>query len=946
MTLTATTNKVAYAGNGSTTSFAVTFIYWEDTTVKVILSNDVTGVETVWTDGTQYTLSGGDGAVGTLTIDTSPTDYTPASGETLTIKSNHPDTQTSSLPLGGAFPSTTVEDRLDKNVRLAQQLQEELDRAVLFPESSTSTGKSIEDPVALNLLRWNSAASSIEGVSLSDLSLGLGTATKWTFDSSTSMGDPGTGDIRLNNATLASVTQIAVDATSAQTGNPDISDWVASWDDSTNDAVRGTIMIHEDGTPANFWVGNINGPIVDNTGWLQIPVTHLDSAGVFTAADNLVVSFSRSGDAGAGGIDMLWDADTADSDSGAGKVWLNNGTLASVTVVYIDDVDSNGVNINTLVDTFDDSTTSALRGTIKITQKGTPATYAIYHVTGAVTSASTYSKVAVAHVVSNGTFTDGDPIYLEFVRSGNQGIGGLSMTWETTTTDTDQGAGKCFVDNATLSSATVFYMDDVDANGADVNAYVDTWDDSTNRPTRGTLIVRELASPANFVIFSVTGAVTSASTYSKIAVTHVATGGSMTDGNAMSVEFYKAGNAIHSGLDMLWDADTADSDSGAGKVWFNNGTLASVSIVYVDDVDANSTSINSYIDSLDDSTNRSIRGTITVKNKSNEAVFAKYNVTGAVTSASTYSKIAVTHVVSAGSFSDGDYISFQFDRAGDAGVPSGLDMLWDSETSDTDSGAGKIYFNNGTLASVTVVYVDDVDANATSINSYVDSWDDSTNLDLRGTITVKKKTDTAVFAKYNVTGVVTSASTYSKVAVTHVVSAGSFTDADPVTVDFVRSGDRGPNAGLDMSFETTTTDTDQGAGKLWLNNGTISSASIVYLDDVDDNAVSINSFVDSFDDSTSTVKGHIQFEKQFDPAVFALFNVTGSVTSASTYSKIASTYVTGAGSFGDGDKISVTFIRAGDKGSTGSTGAAGSDGEATNGFVIAMAVALMVFNLV
>ena len=946
MTLTATTNKVAYAGNGSTTSFAVTFIYWEDTTVKVILSNDVTGVETVWTDGTQYTLSGGDGAVGTLTIDTSPTDYTPASGETLTVKSNEPDTQTASLPLGGSFPSTTVEKRLDKNVRLTQQLQEELDRAVLFPESSTSTGKSIEDPVALNLIRWDSAASSIEGVSLSDLSLGLGTATKWTFDSSTSMGDPGTGDIRLNNATLASVTQIAVDATSAQTGNPDISDWVASWDDSTNDAVRGTIMIHEDGTPANFWVGNINGPIVDNTGWLQIPVTHLDSAGSFTAADNLVVSFSRSGDAGAGGIDMLWDADTTDADSGAGKVWLNNGTLASVTVVYIDDVDSNGVNINTLVDTFDDSTTSALRGTIKITQKGTPATYAIYHVTGAVTSASTYSKVAVAHVVSNGTFTDGDPIYLEFVRSGNQGIGGLSMTWETTTTDTDQGAGKCFVDNATLSSATVFYMDDVDANGADVNAYVDTWDDSTNRPTRGTLIVRELASPANFVIFSVTGAVTSASTYSKIAVTHVATGGSMTDGNAMSVEFYKAGNAIHSGLDMLWDADTADSDSGAGKVWFNNGTLASVSIVYVDDVDANSTSINSYIDSLDDSTNRSIRGTITVKNKSNEAVFAKYNVTGAVTSASTYSKIAVTHVVSAGSFSDGDYISFQFDRAGDAGVPSGLDMLWDSETSDTDSGAGKIYFNNGTLASVTVVYVDDVDANATSINSYVDSWDDSTNLDLRGTITVKKKTDTAVFAKYNVTGVVTSASTYSKVAVTHVVSAGSFTDADPVTVDFVRSGDRGPNAGLDMSFETTTTDTDQGAGKLWLNNGTISSASIVYLDDVDDNAVSINSFVDSFDDSTSTVKGHIQFEKQFDPAVFALFNVTGSVTSASTYSKIASTYVTGAGSFGDGDKISVTFIRAGDKGSTGSTGAAGSDGEATNGFVIAMAVALMVFNLV
>ena len=355
----------------------------------------------------------------------------------------------------------------------------------------------------------------------------------------------------------------------------------------------------------------------------------------------------------------------------------------------------------------------------------------------------------------------------------------------------------------------------------------------------------------------------------------------MTDGNAMSVEFYRAGDAPPvAGLDMLWDSDTSDSDSGAGKVWFNNGTLSSVTVVYVDDVDVNSTSINSYIDSLDDSTNRDIRGTITVKKKSDAAIFAKYNVTGAVTSASTYSKIAVTHVVSAGSFTDADPVGFQFDRAGDAGISSGLDMLWDSETSDTDSGAGKIYFNNGTLSSVTVVYVDDVDVNSTSINSYVDSWDDSTNLDLRGTITVKKKSNTAVFAKYNVTGVVTSASTYSKVAVTHVVSAGSFTDADPVTVDFVRSGDRGPNAGLDMTFETTTTDTDQGVGKLWLNHGTVASATVVYLDDVDDNSVSINSFVDSFDDSSSTIKGHIQFEKQFDPAVFAMFNVTGSVTSA------------------------------------------------------------------
>jgi len=173
MTLTATTNKVAYSGDGSTTSFPVTFIYWEDTTVKVILSNNTTGVETVWTAGTQYNLTGGDGAVGTLAIDTSPTDYTPASGETLTIKSNHPVTQTTALPLGGAFPSTTMEDRMDKNVRLVQQVQEELDRAVKFPESSATTGVSITDLTASQLLRVNAAADGIENVSMTDLAMGI-----------------------------------------------------------------------------------------------------------------------------------------------------------------------------------------------------------------------------------------------------------------------------------------------------------------------------------------------------------------------------------------------------------------------------------------------------------------------------------------------------------------------------------------------------------------------------------------------------------------------------------------------------------------------------------------------------------------------------------------------------------------------------------------------------
>ena len=177
-----------------------------------------------------------------------------------------------------------------------------------------------------------------------------------------------------------------------------------------------------------------------------------------------------------------------------------------------------------------------------------------------------------------------------------------------------------------------------------------------------------------------------------------------------------------------------------------------------------------------------------------------FNVTGAVTSASTYSKVACTYVTGAGSFSDGDKISTTFIRGGDKGTTgstgargtdTGLDMTFESTTTDTDQGVGKVWFNNGTLASASVMYMDDVDANSASINSYVDSWDDSTHTALRGTVKISQKASAAIFAIYNVTGAVTSASTYSKIAVTYVTGAGSFTDADASSVVFHRTGNAG-----------------------------------------------------------------------------------------------------------------------------------------------------------
>lgn len=119
----------------------------------------------------------------------------------------------------------------------------------------------------------------------------------WKFDSSTTMADPGSGDLRLNNATLSSVTSIAVSAYSAE-GATDVSSFVTTWDDSTTTTIYGTLIIKKLAAPENFAIFNITGTVTDNTDWLQCTVSHVTSSGSFSDTDGLSVDFSRTGNSG------------------------------------------------------------------------------------------------------------------------------------------------------------------------------------------------------------------------------------------------------------------------------------------------------------------------------------------------------------------------------------------------------------------------------------------------------------------------------------------------------------------------------------------------------------------------------------------------------------------------------------------------------------------------
>jgi len=266
------------------------------------------------------------------------------------------------------------------------------------------------------------------------------------------------------------------------------------------------------------------------------------------------------------------------------------------------------------------------------------------------------------------------------------------------------------------------------------------------------------------------------------------------------------------------------------------------------------------------------------------------------------------------------------------GQVPGLSMLMETTTTDSDQGAGKVWFN-AAVASATIIYVDDADTNSANISTFAQTWDDSTTTASRGYIYVIQKASAVNYALFEIDGAVTDATGYNKIPVNYVIGAGTLADGDPVTVNFIKTGDKGATGstgstgptgaqgsgeGLAFAFESTTTDADQGVGKVFYNHGTVASASIVYIDDVDADGANVNTFVDTFDDSGSTIKGRITVKKKVAPENYHMFNVNGSVTSASTYSKIPVAHVASVGTISDGDLVHLSFSRAGDKGNTGS----------------------------
>lgn len=135
MTISSTTNKVQYTGDGVQTDFPFAFRILEDTDLEVYVDDDLKILNT------DYTIDGGaEEGTGTVKFNTAPADQS-----LVTLVRNVPSTQEVDYVDYDRFAAETHEGALDKLTMLVQEVEETLSRTLQYSATSPET-----DPFFVN----------------------------------------------------------------------------------------------------------------------------------------------------------------------------------------------------------------------------------------------------------------------------------------------------------------------------------------------------------------------------------------------------------------------------------------------------------------------------------------------------------------------------------------------------------------------------------------------------------------------------------------------------------------------------------------------------------------------------------------------------------------------------------------------------------------------------
>lgn len=180
MTINSTTRKAGpFVGNGTVSAFPFGFKVFQASDLFVVRLNVSAAVEQTLVLNSDYSVTlnpdqnSNPGGVVTLSSAL-------ASGYTLTLTSDVPDTQPTDLTNQGGFYPEVINDALDRATIQIQQLQEETDRTITAP-ISTPAGTDLTFPLpdANKFIGWNSTATGLQNLDGSTLASIVAFATAY-----------------------------------------------------------------------------------------------------------------------------------------------------------------------------------------------------------------------------------------------------------------------------------------------------------------------------------------------------------------------------------------------------------------------------------------------------------------------------------------------------------------------------------------------------------------------------------------------------------------------------------------------------------------------------------------------------------------------------------------------------------------------------------------------
>ena len=505
--------------------------------------------------------------------------------------------------------------------------------------------------------------------------------------------DPGAGNFNFDNPSLPDVAHVYISNHDAGSG-ADIFVWLSDLAESTTLGIKGTLRFEKIGAEATNWIEFDVLSLTVDVGFVDVEVLTVNFAGAPTDLDLMGMSKTRTGDAGSmgdpgnDGIDgtngtngitparqQVYSTNTTEGPD-AGQVRFNDPVPGNVTYMFLDALDRFGNGMTEWIHLLDDSANPTYRSVVTAFKASDPSVFRQFKVTGDVEDQTGYHRLPGSIIeISTIDLIDGDEVAYRFDMAGSAGAVGATGAAGTNGTNGTDGTS---FDNAVMVgvSDTLLTIEvglKVFHNSATTDMEDKIW-------RKGQRLRASSFDGAKFME-GVTSEYTAVSGSLTIAVDLIKGVGDWGEWNVFIVG--EPGNDGVNGINgtngtngvdgfqpgkrWAFDSDITDSDPGSGNFKANNATFASITKLWFDDEDWAAVNAETWLASLDDSTNSANRGTLIAQLAGSAIAYMEVMVTGAVVDKTGYWEVPVSPVGGAlPTF--GDSMAFQFSRAGNKGA--------------------------------------------------------------------------------------------------------------------------------------------------------------------------------------------------------------------------------------------------------------------------------------